>query len=299
MNVLPLVLGLAVALVLGAVAGYFYCKFRTTARQAEARADARSIIEDARRSAENTRREAELAAKETALKVKDEAEAEIRARRAELARLEERLDNRDAALDRRDSELDERRSDLVRREEALRARASELEAREADQIRALEEVSGLTRTEAERRLLLNLEIELEDRLGRMVRDRTLEAEEKADAEARRVTATTMERLASDITAESTVKAVALPSDDMKGRVIGREGRNIRAFEAATGVDVIIDDTPETVVISSFDPVRREIGRISMEQLVKDGRIHPGRIEQVVSKTRKEVEKEIKASGRQA
>ena len=299
MNVLPLVLGLAAALALGVVIGYFYYKFRATARQAEARSDARSIIEDAQRSAENTRREAELAAKEAALKLKDEAEAGIQARRAELARLEERLDNRDAALDRRDLELDERRSELLRREEELRVHAAELEARETEQIKALEEVSGLTRPEAERRLIHNLETELEDRLGRIVRDKTLEAEERADAEARRITATTMERLVSDITAESTVKAVVLPSDDMKGRVIGREGRNIRAFEAATGVDVIIDDTPETVVISCFDPVRREIGRVAMERLVQDGRIHPGRIEQVVPKVRKEVEKEIKGAGRQA
>jgi ribonuclease Y len=299
MNVLLLVLGLAATLTLGAAAGYFYCKARASARQVEARNDAQSIIEDARREAETTRREAELSAKEAALAVKDEAEAEVRARRAELSRLEERLDNRDAALDRRDAKLDEANRDLAHKEEALGERAAELEAREADQVKALEEVSGLTRAEAERRLMESLEVELEDRLGRMVRDRTFEAEEKADAEARRITATTMERLASDITAESTVKAVALPSDDMKGRVIGREGRNIRAFEAVTGVDVIIDDTPETVVISSFDPVRREIGRVAMAQLVQDGRIHPGRIEQVVSKAKKEIEKEIKAAGRQA
>lgn len=299
MNVLLLVLGLAAGLALGVAGGYLLCRWRTTTRQAGARADARSIIEDANRAAETTRREAELAAKEAALKVKDEAEAEIRTRRSELARVEERLDNRDAALDRRDSELDERRHRLASREEALRARDAELEAREADQIKALEEVSGLTKVEAERRLFDNLEVELEDRLGRLVRDRTLEAEERADAEARRITATTMERLASDLTAESSVKAVALPSDEMKGRVIGREGRNIRAFEAATGVDVIIDDTPETVVISCFDPVRREIGRVAMERLVQDGRIHPGRIEQIVSKARKDVEKEMKSTGRQA
>jgi ribonuclease Y len=299
MSIISLVLGLVAGLALGVAAGYFFCTSRVTARQAEARADARSIIEDANRTAETTRREAELAAKEAALALKDEAESEIRARRAELARVEERLDNRDASLERRGSELDERRRELGRREEALRERAAELEEREADQIKALEEVSGLTRAEAERRLVHNLEVELEDRLGRMVRDKTLEAEERADAEARRITATTMERLASDLTAESTVKAVALPSDDMKGRVIGREGRNIRAFEAATGVDVIIDDTPETVVISSFDPVRREIGRVAMERLVQDGRIHPGRIEQVVAKARKDVEKEMKSAGRQA
>src|SRR5918997_119453 len=299
MNVLLLVLGLAAALALGAAAGYFFCKWRITARQAEARADARSIIEDARLSAETTRREAELAAKEAALKVKDEAEAEIRTRRAELTRSEERLDNRDAALDKRDAELDERRSELAHWEESLRGRVAELDAREAEQVKALEEVSGLTRAEAERRLFNNLEVELEDRFGRMVRDKTLEAEEKADVEARRITAATMERLAADITAESTGNAGALSSDDMKGRVIGREGRNIRAFEAATGVDVIIDDTPETVVISCFDPVRREIGRVSMERLVQDGRIHPGRIEQIVSKAKKDVEKEMKAAGRQA
>ena len=299
MNVISLVLGLVAGLALGVAAGYFFCRSRVTARQAEARADARSIIEDANRAAETTRREAELAAKEAALALKDEAESEIRARRAELVRVEERLDNRDQALDRRSSELDERRRELSRREEALRDRAAELQQREADQIKALEEVSSLTRAEAEHRLVHSLEVELEDRLGRMVRDKTLEAEERADAEARRITATTMERLASDLTAESTVKAVALPSDDMKGRVIGREGRNIRAFEAATGVDVIIDDTPETVVISSFDPVRREIGRVSMERLVQDGRIHPGRIEQIVSKARKDVEKEMKSAGRQA
>ncbi len=299
MNVLPLVLGLVGALALGVAAGYLLCKWRMTARLAEARVDARSIIEDARLSAETARREAEIAAKEAALELKDEAETEIRARRAELTRLEERLDNRDAALDRRDSELDEKRGELARQEETLRERATELEAREDEQVKALEEVSGLTRAEAERRLFSSLEAELEDRLGRMVRDRNFEAEERADAEARRVTAMTMERLASEITAETTVKAVALASDDMKGRVIGREGRNIRAFEAATGVDVIIDDTPETVVISSFDPVRREIGRVAMEQLVQDGRIHPGRIEQVVSKSKKDIEKEIKNAGRQA
>jgi ribonucrease Y len=299
MNVISLVLGLAAGLALGVSMGYFLCRWRTTTRQVEARADARSIIEDAQRSAETARREAELVAKEAALKVKDEAEAEIRARRAELTRVEERLENRDAALDRRDSELDDRRGEIARREEALRARAAELRERESDQIKALEEISGLTRAEAERRLFDNLGIQLEDRLGRMVRDKTLEAEERADAEARRVTATAMERLASDLTAESTVKAIALPSDDMKGRVIGREGRNIRAFEAAAGVDVIIDDTPETVVISCFDPVRREIGRIAMERLVQDGRIHPGRIEQVVIKARKDVEKEMKSAGRQA
>ena len=299
MDVLLLVLGLVGGLIVGAVVGYFVCSSRMAARQSEARADARSIIEDANREAEARRREAELAAKEAALKIKDDAEAEVRARRAEIARVEERLDTRDTALDRREGELDERRRRLSDAEESLRAKEENLKAREAEHLKVLEELSGLTRDEAERRLFEGLENELEGQLGRLVRERTLEAEEKADNEARRLISTTMERLASDITSESTVKAIALPSDDMKGRVIGREGRNIRAFEAATGVDVIIDDTPETVVISCFDPVRREIARVSMARLVQDGRIHPGRIEQIVAKARKDVEKEIKAAGRQA
>jgi ribonuclease Y len=298
-NYLLLVLGLAAGLILGGALGYFVYKRNVVSRQAGARADADSIIEDAKRAAESARREAELEAKEAALRIKDEAEAEVRARRAEIARVEERLDNRDTALDRRDSELDERRRRLAEAEDKLRTAEEDLKAREADHVRALEEIAGLTRAEAESRLFSSLETELEDRLGRMVRDRTMEAEERADAEARRIVSTTMERLASDLTAESTVKAIALPSDDMKGRVIGREGRNIRAFEAATGVDVIIDDTPETVVLSSFDPVRREVARVSMGRLVQDGRIHPGRIEQIVSKARKDTEKEMKAAGRQA
>src|SRR5215210_6567301 len=239
-NVLLLVLGLVAGLAVGVALGYFVSKSRVDSRQAQARAEGRSILEDAEREAETKRREADLAAKESSLKIKDDAEAEVRARRAEIARVEERLDNRDNALQRREGELDERRRRLTETEEALRSKEEELREREAEHLRMLEEISSLTREEAERRLFSELESELESRLGRMVRDRTFEAEERADVEARRLISTTMERLASDLTAESTVKAVSLPSDDMKGRVIGREGRNIRAFEASTGVDVIID-----------------------------------------------------------
>ena len=299
MNVVFVILGLAVALVIGAVAGYYWFAARARASGAGARTDAQAIIEDAKRQAETVRREGELAAKEAALKIKDDAETEVRARRAEVARIEGRLDSRDATLGKREVELEDRGRALDNRAQELQALELDLKEREKDQLRVLEEVSGLTRADAEKRLFEGLEVELGDRLGRLVRDRTMEAEEKADIEARRIVATTMERVASDLTAESTVKAIALTSDDMKGRIIGREGRNIRAFEAATGVDVIIDDTPETVVISCFDPVRREIARVSMERLVQDGRIHPGRIEQIVAKARKEVEKEMKAAGRQA
>jgi ribonuclease Y len=296
---LLLVLGLVLGVAAGAVLGYFVYRSRADSRQTQARSDAASIIEDAEREAETKRREADLAAKEAALRVKDDAEAEIRTRRAEIARVEERLDNRDTSLERREGELDERRRRLAQAEDDLARQREELKERQAEHLKVLEELSGLTRSEAEKRLFSDLESELESRLGQMVRDRTLEAEERADVEARRLISATMERLASDLTSESTVKAVSLPSDDMKGRVIGREGRNIRAFEASTGVDVIIDDTPETVVISSFDPVRREVARVSMGRLVQDGRIHPGRIEQIVAKATKDVEKEMKSAGRQA
>jgi ribonuclease Y len=299
MNTLLLVLGVAGGLAVGFILGHLVCRSLTQRRLVQARADAGAILEDAERQAETRRREAEIAAREATLKVKDEAEQEIRARRTEISRIEGRLDSRESALDRRESELESGRRRLSEAESALRAREGELEERESEQLKKLEEISGLTRSQAEERLMGGLEAELADRLGQMVRDRTLEAEDRADLEARRIISTTMERVASDLTSESVVRAIALPSDDMKGRVIGREGRNIRAFEAATGVDVIIDDTPETVVISCFDPVRRETARISMERLVQDSRIHPGRIEQIVAKAKKDVEKEMRAAGRQA
>lgn len=299
MTIVFLVLGLVVGLAVGAGVGFTLLKSRVSQSLESSRGSAQEIISEASRKAESSRRESEIAAREAAIKIKDEAEAEARQRRAEISRIEERLDNRDAALDRREGEIEKVRSRLAAEEEKLNRREQALADRESEQLRVLEELSGLTKTEAENRLFSNLELELQDRLGRMVRDRTMEAEETADLEARRIIATSMERLASDLASESTVKAVSLTSDDMKGRIIGREGRNIRAFEAATGVDVIIDDTPETVVISCFDPVRRETARISMERLVQDGRIHPGRIEQIVAKAKKEVEKEIKSAGRQA
>ncbi|WP_047865809.1 ribonuclease Y [Rubrobacter aplysinae] len=303
MTTLLLAVIAVLALAIGLAAGFLFARNQADSKQAEARSDASSIREEAEREAgritESARREAELAAKEESLKVKAEAEEEARARRTELARYEERLDNRDGALDRRDKELENRNRNLDQREESLKQREGNLEQHEAEQQLRLEEISGLSRADAEARLISEVESELEGKVGRMIRDRTLEAEQRAEEEAKHILSTTMERLASDHTSESTVKTVALASDDMKGRVIGKEGRNIRAFEAATGVDVIIDDTPETVVLSCFDSVRREIARISMERLVKDGRIHPGRIEQIVAKAKKDVDKEMKNAGRQA
>jgi ribonuclease Y len=303
MNIVLVTVIAVLALAIGLAAGFLAYRSRAEREQSESRSDARSMREEAEREAaritESARREAELAAKEESLKIKAEAEEEARSRRTELARYEERLDNRDTALERRDTEMDNRKKNLDEREESLTNRASKLEEHESEQRRKLEEISGLSRVDAEARLMAEVESEIEGKVGRMIRDRTLEAEQRADDEAKHILSTTMERLASDLTSEATVKTIALSSDDLKGRVIGKEGRNIRAFEAATGVDVIIDDTPETVVLSCFDSVRREIARVAMERLVKDGRIHPGRIEQIVAKAKKDIEKEMKNSGRQA
>jgi ribonuclease Y len=285
--------------VAGSIASYVVLDRRAKGRQAEAYSEARSVIEEAERSAEAVRKEAEISAKEEAMRLKDQAEEEQRSRRSELDRLEERLDNREGTLNQRESELEKMRNFLDQREEEMKRRYAELEEREREKIKALEEVAGLSRDEAELRLMNDLEHELEGSMARLVREKVMEAEEKAESEAGRIIATAMERLASEQTIEATVKTVSLPSDDMKGRVIGKEGRNIRAFETATGVDVIIDDTPETVALSCFDPVRREVARVSMERLLKDGRINAGRIEQVVGKVRKEVDEEIKRAGRQA
>lgn len=299
MNIAIIVLVAVLGLAFGGGAGYLILDRRAKGRQAEAYSEARSIIEEAERSAEARRKEAEISAKEEAMRLKDQAEEEQRSRRSELARLEERLDNRENSLSQRESELEKARKSLDQREEDIKRRYAELEEREQERFKALEEVAGLSRDEAERRLMNELEHELEGSMARLVRERVMEAEEKAESEAGRIIATAMERLASEQTIEATVKTVTLPSEDMKGRVIGKEGRNIRAFETSTGVDVIIDDTPETVALSCFDPVRREVARVSMERLVKDGRINAGRIEQVVGKVRKEVDEEIKRAGRQA
>ncbi len=271
-----------------------------------ANADAEQTRSAAAREAERLRSEAALGAKAEALRLREEAEKELGRRRGELERLERRTEKQGQELDQkleeirtREREFGRKQETFAQREEQLRERTAGIDKLEEQQRQRLERIAGLTTDEARREILQRVEDEARSQASALARDIKEQAKRSADREARRIIAMAAQRLAAEHTSESTVSTVTLPSDEMKGRIIGREGRNIRAFETATGVDVIIDDTPDTVVISCFDPVRREVARRSLEQLIQDGRIHPGRIEELVDKCRKELEGQLVELGEQA
>ena len=276
----------------GVAAGLvFYAVGRRVERRV-AEAAARAAAAESERLLADARQRVILAAKEELIRAREAFEEDATRRRRDSERREQALEQRQSGLDERDRSLDGRTRALGERERALTA--AELDARAR-----LEQIAGLTAQEAKQELLRRLEDEARNEAAALARDLKEQARKGADKEAKKILALAIQRLAPDATAESTVSAVALPSDEMKGRIIGREGRNIRAFEAATGVDVIIDDTPDTVVVSCFDPVRREVGRLALERLITDGRIHPGRIEEVVEKARGEVDASIVEAGEQA
>jgi len=292
---LELLIVAVVALLVGLAGGWLVGRSRAEDRRAEAESEASEILEDARREAESIRREAELEGKEQAYQKKLEWEEEIQERRSELAETEKRLAEREELLDDRLAQLDERQGRqerrmerLEEREAELREREEEVEAREEQAREELESMAGLTREEARERLVSRIEDEARAEAQQHARELRENARKEAEREARKIISMAIEKLAVDHSSDATVSVVSLPSDDMKGRIIGREGRNIRAFEAATGVDVVVDDTPEAVILSCFDPIRREVARLAMERLVADGRIHPGRIEESVEKAREDV-----------
>ena len=267
---------------------------------------ARRILGEAEQTADTLRKSAVVSGKEELIKLREAWEVEARRRREEVEREEKRVQERDVVLDRkfdvleqRDKEIGKRASELGRKEKIVATREEELEKLVADERRKLEQLAGLTAQEAKAELIQRLEEEAHADAANRIREIRETARRNADREAKKIVALAVQRIAAEHTAEITVAAVSLPNDEMKGRIIGREGRNIRAFELATGVDVIIDDTPDTVVVSCFDPVRREVARLSLEKLVADGRIHPGRIEEVVAKSRKEVDATIQETGEQA
>ena len=262
------------------------------AERRTAEAAARAAAAESERLLGEARQRIVLAAKEELMQARDAFEEEATRRRHDFERREQSLEQRLGGLEERARGLEQRGRALEERDRAVAAK--ELQAR-----MRLEEIAGLTAQEAKQELLRRLEDEARNEGAALARDLKEQARKGADKEAKKILALAIQRLAAESTAESTVSAVALPSDEMKGRIIGREGRNIRAFEAATGVDVIIDDTPDTVVVSCFDPVRREAGRLALERLIADGRIHPGRIEEVVDKARAEVEASILEAGEQA
>jgi len=267
--------------------------------KAGAEEEANRILAAAQEDAERTLKAAELAGREAAYRAKEQWEREEARRRDELAQLEHRLEERRTALDRkydlldeRERQLEDREKELDRRLSAVEAKAAEFERLTAEASRRLESLAGITAEEAKRQLIQEIEDRARAEAANTVREIKENARREGEREAKNIIALAIQRMAADQTAESTVSVVSLPSDEMKGRIIGREGRNIRAFEQATGIDVIIDDTPEAVILSGFDPVRRETARISLEKLVADGRIHPGRIEEVVAKSRKEVDESM-------
>ena len=283
------------ALLLGAAIGFGVRQWLVVRDRRYHRSEAQRILEAANAEA----REIRLKAKDEAHRIRDEAEAEVARRRAELSREDERLQRRREDLDRRLEQLERREHALNKRQSALDRQRNEIEKRHSEILAELERISGMTREEARQQLLAEVEQETRADMVRIIRQIEEEAQAEGERRARELIAQAIQRIASDHVSELTVSVVPLPSDDMKGRIIGRNGRNIRAFEQAAGVDVIVDDTPEAVTISSFDPVRREVARRAMERLVLDGRIHPAHIEKVVKDVRQEVERLMLEEGERA
>ena len=295
MDALIIVLAVLAALGTGGAAGFVLRAVILGKSTSNAVAEASRIVEEA----EEERKRAVLEAKEEALTLRTEAEADLRERRSELQRQERRLSNREENLERRSDNLDERERSQAADEKRLEEEHARLADMKRQETEILENLASLSVNDARDLLMRKAEDEIQYDVARRYRDVEQLAKDDADQNARKVITLAIHRLASDVVSENSVKVIGLPNDDMKGRLIGREGRNIRAIEAATGVDLIIDDTPEAVTISCFDPVRREIARQAITKLISDGRIHPARIEEVVEKTRQEVEENIREEGERA
>ena len=301
-----IITGLFIGLVLGGGGVFAFIEYSSRSILSRARTDADALRDNARREAENKAKEIELAAKQQQIKDKEKSERELETARRKLEEHDSRLSKREDTLDRKldtlsvkERHLDDQDAKLQRREKEVVLREAELVDVLREQRERLLSVTNLSIDQAKEMLLSRLEVEMRQECGALIQRMTEQATEEAKDKSRQIILQAIQRYAADQTADHTVSAVTIPSDDMKGRVIGREGRNIRSFEKATGVDVIIDDTPGVVVVSCFDPVRREVARISLEKLVQDGRIHPARIEEVVTATTKEMEEELLKIGREA
>lgn len=297
--VIAVVITLAVAIPVSAFVAVSNYRKSMEAKLGSADEKARKIIDDALKVAETKKREALLEAKEESLKTKNELEKETRERRAELQRYEKRVLSKEEAIDRKADAIEKRENGLTAKEEELKKKSSEIARLSEERVQELERISGLTSEQAKEYLLKTVEDEVKHDTAKLYKELEAKAKEDASKKAKEYVVTAIQKCAADHVAESTISVVQLPNDEMKGRIIGREGRNIRTLETMTGVDLIIDDTPEAVILSGFDPIRREVARIALEKLIVDGRIHPARIEEMVEKAQKEVETIIREEGEAA
>ena len=301
-NVIFSILLVIVGLFVGAFIMIIINKLKVSAAQKEAK----KIIQDAKKEAEKAKRDGVLELKEESYKLKNQTDAEIKEKKKELNELNQRIDNREKSLDKRDELLAEREKNLDLKDKDLLAKQKEIQEKDAkmesiikEQIALLEKISGFSKEKAREMVLKKVEEEMSREISVYLKEREDEAKLEADRKAKEMIVSSMQRYSSDVTSEQTVSTVELPNDEMKGRIIGREGRNIRTIEAVTGVDLIIDDTPEVIVLSSFDPLRREIAKVTLETLIKDGRIHPARIEELYDKVCEDYKKIIREKGEEA
>ncbi|MCI8703196.1 MAG: ribonuclease Y [Anaerotignum sp.] len=299
MDPISIICGVVVGLVVGAVIGVLYRKKIAEARVGVAEERAGKIVEDAVKDAEAKKKEILLEAKEDSIRTKNELEKEVRDRRNELQRNERRLFQKEEALDRKVEALEKKEEHMTAKLEELEQQKEEARELRTKQLQELERISGLTTEEAKNYILATVENDVKHEATLLIKEVESKAKMEADRRSREIVANAIQRCAVDHVAETTVSVVQLPNDEMKGRIIGREGRNIRALETLTGIDLIIDDTPEAVILSGFDPIRREIARLALEKLIVDGRVHPSRIEEMVEKARKEVDVIIRDEGEAA